>query len=77
MKIAIVTVGTRGDVQPVEKLAAAIQTAVSDEIWRSRAVSLGQKIRAENGVARAVEAIENVCKTSTFRRNAATDPKYL
>jgi UDP:flavonoid glycosyltransferase YjiC (YdhE family) len=41
-----------------EKLAAAIQTAVSDNAMRARAAALGEKIRTENGVARAVEIIE-------------------
>jgi len=41
-----------------EKLAEAIQTAVSDSAMRARAAALGEKIRAENGVARAVEIIE-------------------
>lgn len=39
----------------VERLAAAIQTAVSDETMKARAQALGQKIRAENGVAKAIE----------------------
>jgi sterol 3beta-glucosyltransferase len=37
-------------------LAAAIQLAVGDPGIRARAAALGEKIRAENGVARAVEA---------------------
>ncbi|MBL8046950.1 MAG: hypothetical protein JNL09_10430, partial [Anaerolineales bacterium] len=41
-----------------EKLAAAIQAAVNDAGLRARAAVLGQKIRAEDGVARAVELIE-------------------
>jgi len=41
-----------------EKLAKAIQTSVSDSAMRARAAALGEKIRAENGVARAVEIIE-------------------
>jgi UDP:flavonoid glycosyltransferase YjiC (YdhE family) len=41
-----------------EKLANAIHTAVSDSAMRARAAALGEKIRAENGVARAVEIIE-------------------
>ncbi|MFL5587557.1 MAG: glycosyltransferase, partial [Ktedonobacteraceae bacterium] len=38
-----------------ERLAAAIHTAASDESMRKRAGALGECIRAENGVARAVE----------------------
>ena len=41
----------------VERLAAAIMTAVSDKEMQRRAAALGELIRAENGVARAVEAI--------------------
>jgi sterol 3beta-glucosyltransferase len=40
-----------------ERLAEAIRMAVSDEEMRRRAEELGGKIRAEDGVARAVEAI--------------------
>jgi UDP:flavonoid glycosyltransferase YjiC (YdhE family) len=41
----------------VERLAAAIEAAVSDDAMRARAAALGQKLRAENGVQRAVEII--------------------
>jgi UDP:flavonoid glycosyltransferase YjiC (YdhE family) len=41
-----------------EKLAAAINAAVNDASLRARAAALGEKIRAEDGVARAVEIIE-------------------
>jgi hypothetical protein len=41
-----------------QKLAAALQTAVSDTAMRSRAAALGEKIRAEDGIARAVDIIE-------------------
>jgi UDP:flavonoid glycosyltransferase YjiC (YdhE family) len=41
-----------------EKLAQAINTAVNDSALRARAAALGEKIRAENGVARAIEVIE-------------------
>ncbi|HKZ70928.1 MAG TPA: nucleotide disphospho-sugar-binding domain-containing protein [Anaerolineales bacterium] len=42
-----------------EKLANAIHTAAyGDSALRARAAALGAKIRAENGVARAVEIIE-------------------
>ncbi len=36
----------------------AIGSAVSDEAMRKRATSLGERIRAENGVAQAVTMIE-------------------
>jgi len=41
-----------------EKLAQVIHIAVNDSTMRARAAALGEKIRAENGVARAVEIIE-------------------
>jgi UDP:flavonoid glycosyltransferase YjiC (YdhE family) len=41
-----------------EKLASAIHAAVNDSALRARAVALGEKVRAEDGVARAVEVIE-------------------
>jgi UDP:flavonoid glycosyltransferase YjiC (YdhE family) len=42
----------------VEGLAAAIQQAVSDEAMRSRAIAIGQKIRAEDGITNAIEAFD-------------------
>jgi len=44
----------------VEKLASAIQQTVTDAVMRQRAASLGEKIRAENGVASAIAAIEQI-----------------
>ncbi len=41
-----------------EKLAGAIRTALSDSALRARAARLGETIRAENGVAQAVDIIE-------------------
>ncbi len=43
----------------VDKLVDAINTAVSNENMRQRAANLGEKIRSEDGVARAVEIINN------------------
>ena len=40
-----------------ERLAAAIETAVSHQPMRQRAASLGQQIRQEDGVARAVQIV--------------------
>jgi UDP:flavonoid glycosyltransferase YjiC (YdhE family) len=40
-----------------DRLAEAIERALSDEDMRARAGALGQRIRAEDGVARAVEII--------------------
>ncbi len=42
----------------VETLAEAIQRAVSDTAMRKNASHLGERIRAENGIARAVTVIE-------------------
>lgn len=41
-----------------ETLAASIQMAVNDQALRARAAALGRALRAEDGVARAVEIIE-------------------
>lgn len=41
----------------VDKLAAAMECAVSDQAMRKRAAELGARIRGENGVARAVSLI--------------------
>ncbi|MCE7981936.1 MAG: hypothetical protein DYG89_12140 [Caldilinea sp. CFX5] len=41
-----------------KRLAAAIQMAVSDSTMRARAAALGEKLRSEDGVVRAVEIIE-------------------
>jgi sterol 3beta-glucosyltransferase len=40
-----------------EGLADALKTAVQDETMQQRAAELGEKIRAEDGVARAVEIV--------------------
>ena len=42
----------------VERLAAAIRAAATDEAMRQRAADLGARLRAEDGVARAVEIVE-------------------
>ncbi|MGB8643960.1 MAG: glycosyltransferase [Anaerolineae bacterium] len=44
----------------VERLADAIRSAVSDTTMRKNAASLGERIRAENGIARAVAVIEQI-----------------
>jgi sterol 3beta-glucosyltransferase len=41
-----------------ERLAESIRCAMSDMAMRQRAASLGERIRAENGIARAVAVIE-------------------
>jgi UDP:flavonoid glycosyltransferase YjiC (YdhE family) len=45
-----------------ERLAHAIQQAVTDKGMRQRAVSLGTKIQAEDGIARAADVIEQIEK---------------
>jgi sterol 3beta-glucosyltransferase len=42
----------------VERLAAAITTVVSDKELQRRVAVLGERIRTEDGVARAVEVIQ-------------------
>lgn len=49
-----------------EKLAEAIQIAVNTPTIRARAAMLGEKIRAENGIARTVEIIEH--HTTDFKQ---------
>lgn len=46
----------------VERLAQAIQQAVTDQTLRQRAANLGSKIRAEDGVARAVAVVQQMEK---------------
>lgn len=55
-----------------ERLAAAITTAVNDPSIRHQAAAIGEKIRAENGVQRAVEIIENYLSAAL---PAAVPPK--
>ncbi|MFN8595386.1 MAG: glycosyltransferase [Anaerolineae bacterium] len=43
-----------------DRLAQAIQIAVSDQAMRQRAANLGAKIRAEDGIARAVEVVAQI-----------------
>ncbi len=51
-----------------EKLAQAIHTAITDQALRTRAAAFGEKIRAENGIARAVEMIEQHAKDYNHHR---------
>jgi sterol 3beta-glucosyltransferase len=53
-----------------EELAPAIGTAVSDTNLRARAAAMGEKIRAENGVACAVEIVERYARDFADRRRA-------
>ena len=44
----------------VERLAIAIQQATTDQTMRQRSADLGAKIRAEDGVARAVAVVQQI-----------------
>ena len=46
-----------------QRLAAAIQVAVSDKNMQQQAFALGESVRKENGVANAVEAFQSHFKT--------------
>jgi UDP:flavonoid glycosyltransferase YjiC (YdhE family) len=52
-----------------KKLARAINAAVTDPALRARAADLGARIRAENGVARAMEIIERHAADFNQRRS--------
>ena len=43
-----------------ERLAQAIQTAVTDQAMRQRATDLGARIRSEDGIARAVAVVQDL-----------------
>jgi UDP:flavonoid glycosyltransferase YjiC (YdhE family) len=43
-----------------EKLAAAIQIAVTDTSMQTRAAEIGRKIRSEDGIANAIEIINQI-----------------
>jgi UDP:flavonoid glycosyltransferase YjiC (YdhE family) len=58
--VALLGVGPQPIPRPkltVKRLAAAIETAVTDSAMQQRAVELGRKIQAENGVETAVQLI--------------------
>ena len=42
----------------VERLVQAIRIATSDEVIRTRLATLNERMRTENGVARAIEILE-------------------
>jgi UDP:flavonoid glycosyltransferase YjiC (YdhE family) len=46
----------------VERLAQAIEEAVTDQTMRQRAADLGSKIRAEDGIARAIAVVQHIEK---------------
>lgn len=51
----------------VERLANAIQTAVTDQTMRQRAAELGAKIRTEDGIARATAVFQQIEKRGTAK----------
>ncbi|MEI6291389.1 MAG: glycosyltransferase, partial [Chloroflexota bacterium] len=51
-----------------EKLAHAIDTAVTDKAMQDRARAFGEKIRQENGTARAAEVIERYAAQAQSNR---------
>jgi len=60
-RVELLGVGPRAIPRPkltVDNLAEALRVAATDETMRRRAETLGEKIRSENGVARAVAVIE-------------------
>lgn len=54
-------------------LADAIQRGTSDEALRGRAAALGERLRAEDGIASAVALIERIVDTRARRAGDATD----
>ncbi|WP_420629532.1 glycosyltransferase [Candidatus Leptofilum sp.] len=60
-RVAALGVGSKAIMRhklTAHKLAAAIDAGVSNQTMRQKATQLGQKIRAEDGIARAVTLIE-------------------
>ena len=51
-----------------ERLAQAIRAAVTDQSMRERAVQIGSKIRAEDGIARAVAIVQAIDEHEAVRR---------
>lgn len=58
----------------VERLSAAIHTVTTDDAVLSRATELGEKIRTEAGVARAVEIIDTRLSRSSSRALPPSTP---
>ena len=63
----------RGEKIDRRKISGAINVAVNDESLRARAAALGEKICAENGIARAVEIIER--HAAEFKQRAEAKSK--
>ena len=54
----------------VERLAKAIQKAVTDQTMRQRAANLGAKIQAEDGIARVVAVVQDMEKHGAAYRSS-------
>jgi sterol 3beta-glucosyltransferase len=64
----------------VDRLAAAIHRAVSDPALRARAAALGRRIQAEDGVTRAVQAVQHhpaLAQEHPWRRRSLPTRKRL
>jgi UDP:flavonoid glycosyltransferase YjiC (YdhE family) len=67
-RVATLGVGPQPVPRPkltAKRLAAAIHTAVNDQLMRQRVASLGEKIRAERGVETAVKLINQALDTTS------------
>ncbi|MUG92223.1 glycosyltransferase [Scytonema sp. UIC 10036] len=53
----------------VEKMVAAIRTAINDTTMKERAAAIGKRIQAEDGVAKAVEAFHRHLPSSWQQHN--------
>lgn len=54
-----------------ERLAEAISQSLTDHAMRARAAELGKRIRAEDGVSRAVEIVERVVRLPQVARSTS------
>jgi sterol 3beta-glucosyltransferase len=55
-----------------EELAPALRTAAGDAAMRARATAFGERVRAENGITRAIELIERHVTEFRMERAAAS-----
>jgi len=59
----------------VQSLAEAIHVALSDQTMQRRAEALGERLRSEDGVAQAVQVIEQYLRTSGALKHPADTAK--
>jgi sterol 3beta-glucosyltransferase len=57
-----------------DRLAYAIRTAVKHEPTRQRAAEIGERIRAEDGVGKAIQAIEKIVETRSGAASRCSRP---